>query len=83
MGLNTFIKFDPSVDNGNLLPEVPGNYIVLIRNFEDLPELDQDMTCQLFHDLDVIYTGVAGTSLRTRIWKNHLGGNAGYDAKKV
>lgn len=83
MDLNTFIKFDPSVDNGNQLPEVPGNYIVLIRNFEDLPELDQDMTCQLFHDLDVIYTGVAGTSLRTRIWKNHLGGNAGHSTLRL
>ena len=83
MRLDNFVRFDPAADKGTDIPEVPGNYLVLIRDYEKFPNLDYDTSFQVFQGMDVIYTGVAGSSLRSRIWKNHLSGNAGHSTLRL
>lgn len=77
MNINAFIPFDPTKDDPKMIPEKPGNYIVVVRDFMSFPDLGHDLACKIFNDMDIIYTGVAGSSLHTRIWKNHFGGKAG------
>ena len=72
-----FSTFDPLTGKGNDLPEVPGNYLVTIRDISVLPTLGFAVETQLYKGQQLIYTGIAGTSIRGRILRNHLGGNAG------
>lgn len=83
MNINAFIPFDPTKDDPKKIPEKPGNYIVVVRDFMSFPDLGHDLACKIFNDMDIIYTGVAGSSLHTRIWKNHFGGNAGHSTLRL
>ena len=81
--MDDFSLFDPLTGNGNDLPEVPGNYLVTIRDIRSLPTLGFNVNTQLYKGQNLIYTGVAGTSIRGRIWRNHLGGNAGLSTLRL
>ena len=78
-----FSPFDPSIGKGKDLPGVPGNYLVTIRDISALPTLGYTVETKLFNGQNLIYTGIAGTSIRERIWRNHLGGNAGHSTLRL
>ena len=78
-----FLAFDPSVGKGKDLPNVPGNYLVTIRDISKLPTLGYTVASQLYKGQNLIYTGIAGRSIRGRIWRNHLGGNAGHSTLRL
>ena len=77
MELNNFTLFDPRVNSGNDLPRSSGNYIVTIRDIKELPTLGYTVVAPTFRGHNLIYIGITGDTLRTRIWNQHLGDNAG------
>ena len=78
-----FSSFDPLIGKGKDLPEVPGNYFVTIRDISALPTLGYTVETKIIDGQNLIYTGIAGTSIRGRIWRNHLGGNAGHSTLRL
>lgn len=74
-----FKIFDPMTMDSNMLPNVAGNYIFLLRKGSQLPQVDinpqipevtlDDNTYQ------AIYTGIASKSLRRRDYRAHFIGN--------
>ena len=83
MDLEEFIIFDPKIQNGKDLPEVPGNYLVAIRNINALPTLGFTIESPRYRGQHLIYTGVAKTNIRGRVWKNHFCGNAGHSTLRL
>ena len=75
--LSGFRKFDPQTQLSSILPDSPGNYIVCLRKGSDLPEIGIEYEVKSFQGLRVIYTGIAGKSLRKRDYRQHFNGNAG------
>lgn len=70
--------FDPKIDLEAKIPDSPGNYILCLRKNSKLPKITTPITLTKFEGLDVIYTGIAGSSLRKRDYKQHfIGNNAG------
>lgn len=71
--------FDPNIDIETKIPDSPGNYILCLRKHSKLPTpTTTTITLTKFEGLDVIYTGIAGKSLRNRDYKQHfIGNNAG------
>lgn len=60
------------------IPDKPGNYIICLNDGCELPSLGCDLKYSMFQNKKVIYTGIAGTSLRNRDFKQHfIGNNAG------
>ena len=76
MMLNDFMSFDPGKDDPGQIPKLPGNYFVLIRDVDALPNRGHEVSCKLFNGINVIYTG-RSKNLYDRIWKNHLGNVSG------
>lgn len=74
---SNFICFDPLVDKITVVPDKAGNYIVVLKPGVKLPDLGFAIEYHQFKGFDVIYTGIAGQSLRERDIKGHLGRNAG------
>ena len=77
MTLNDFIPFNPTKDNSKQIPKLPGNYFVLIRDLNELPNRGYEVSCKVFKGMNVIYTGVSQKNLYKRIWKNHFGNVSG------
>ena len=77
MDLDNFTLFDPIVDMKSALPKENGNYIVTIRDVNNLPTHGSKIVTPLFRGQDVIYTGITSKGLRNRIGNQHLGKNAG------
>ena len=77
MNLNDFIEFNPLTDNGSKIPVTPGNYIVTIRDIKALPTLGHKIVTKQFRGQEMIYTGITKKDLHHRIWKSHIGSNAG------
>jgi len=70
--------FDPKLDAENKIDDSPGNYIICLRKNAKLPTVSISPTLTKFEGLNVIYTGIAGGSLRTRDFRQHFkGDNAG------
>jgi hypothetical protein len=69
------IKFDPESDSESDIPNLPGNYIICLKPNSKLPKSDFDFESSKFNLLEVIYTGIAGKSLRKRDYKQHFTGN--------
>lgn len=67
--------FDPYSDSELKISNAPGNYIICLKKKATLPEISIKPILTKFKDLEVIYTGIAGTSLRTRDFKQHFEGN--------
>jgi hypothetical protein len=71
-------RFDPNMDNETMIPDQCGNYIICLKSNSKLPTVSIIPTLPNFNGLRVIYTGIAGGSLRTRDYRQHfIGNNAG------
>ena len=75
--LNSFRKnlFDPLVDSESKIPDKSGNYIICLRKGSSLPAVSGIPEFTKFENLDVIYTGIASSSLRSRDYRQHFKGN--------
>lgn len=69
--------FDPMHDLDTKVNDEPGNYIICLKNNSTFPETTIKPILKIFNGLRVIYTGIAGTSLRKRDLRQHFRGNAG------
>jgi len=70
-----FKRFDPKTDSEFNIPNLPGNYIICLKPNSKLPDSDFAFETLKFNSIDVIYTGIAGKSLRKRDFKQHFTGN--------
>lgn len=70
-----FELFDPKYSDYKCIPDNPGNYIVCLKEGSELPNIGESYTMKTFRELNVIYTGIAGKSLRKRDYKQHFTGN--------
>lgn len=74
-----FKIFDPMTMDSNMLPNVAGNYVFLLRKGSQLPQVD--ITPQIpevtldGNTYQAIYTGIASESLRQRVYRIHFIGN--------
>ena len=67
----------PRINSINDIPNYPGNYIVCLKKGCGLPKNREVYQINKFNGYEVIYTGIAGKSLRNRDYKQHFTGNAG------
>ena len=75
--LDSFKKYDPNWPYSEPIPDKPGNYIVLLRSQHSFPNIGYNLKFENFENMPIIYTGTAGSSLKSRIMSQHLGSNAG------
>lgn len=73
---NGFHKFDPMSDGKTVIPDAPGNYVVVLREDAILPPINIEPIYTLV-DFEgtlyrVIYTGSASGSLRKRDYEQHF-----------
>ena len=68
-------RFDPSTDSKTKIPDEPGNYILCLKPNANLPKVPISLSFTNFNGLNVIYTGKTKTSLRKRVFGQHLEGN--------
>ena len=68
-------RFDPLLDCESTIPDRAGNYILCLRSNSKLPKVSIEPTLKVFDGLQVIYTGIAGGSLRSRDYRQHFKGN--------
>lgn len=68
-------RFDPKTDSENIIANSSGNYILCLRKNSKLPPISIKPILTTFDGLQVIYTGIAGGSLRTRDFRQHFKGN--------
>jgi hypothetical protein len=73
--INKFIEFKPLSDNEDDIPNKAGNYIVCLNKNSKLPDIGIRFETSKINNLEVIYTGIASKSLRTRDYKQHFNGN--------
>ena len=74
-----FKIFDPMTMDSNMLPNVAGNYVFLLRKGSQLPQVDinpqiPEVTLD-GNTYQAIYTGIASKSLRRRDYRAHFIGN--------
>lgn len=70
--------FSPLIDSLDKIADKSGNYIICLRKGYAFPQSNEEIVFENFNGYKVIYTGIAGTSLRTRDFKQHfMGNNAG------
>lgn len=68
-------RFDPKIDSETIITNSPGNYILCLKKNSNLPTVSIKPILVKFEGLQVIYTGIAGGSLRTRDFRQHFKGN--------
>lgn len=68
-------RFDPVMDSERIIDDSAGNYILCLRKNAKLPIVSIKPAFTLFEGLEVIYTGIAGKSLRCRDYRQHFKGN--------
>lgn len=68
-------RFDPKSDSETIIANTSGNYILCLKKNSTLPIVSLEPVFNTFEGLQVIYTGIAGDSLRTRDFKQHFRGN--------
>ncbi len=68
-------RFDPMLDHETKIDNSSGNYIICKRKNVDLPKNTTEIQFKKFEKLEVIYTGIAGKSLKTRDFRQHFKGN--------
>jgi hypothetical protein len=73
--LQEFEFFDPEKHDYEHISDNPGNYIVCLKKGSKLPDIGELCTMKTYHELNVIYTGIAGKSLRKRDYRQHFTGN--------
>lgn len=67
--------FDPKTDSETIITNDSGNYILCLKKNSNLPTVPIKPILTNFEGIQVIYTGVAGGSLRTRDFRQHFKGN--------
>lgn len=77
--MKDFKLFDPMKGCSSALPNIPGNYLIVLREFSQLPQIE--LTPEL-HSINyegnhyqVIYTGISSKSIRERDYRQHFTGN--------
>ena len=70
-------RFEPNKDLENVIPDTCGNYIICLKKQSKLPKSEYKVELQTFDGLNVVYTGIAGTSLKKRDYRQHFKGNSG------
>lgn len=68
-------RFDPKADSETIIANSSGNYILCLKKNSKLPTRSIKPILTNFEGLQVIYTGIAGSSLRTRDFRQHFKGN--------
>nr|WP_315145276.1 hypothetical protein [uncultured Flavobacterium sp.] len=68
-------RFDPRTDSETIIANSSGNYILCLKKNSNLPKVSIKPILTSFEGLQVIYTGIAGSSLRTRDFRQHFKGN--------
>lgn len=68
-------RFDPKTDSETIIANSSGNYILCLKKNSNLPTVSIKPVLTSFEGLQVIYTGIAGGSLRTRDFRQHFKGN--------
>lgn len=68
-------RFNPKTDSETNIPNSSGNYIICLKKNAKLPSVSIKPILTNFEGLHVIYTGLAGSSLRTRDFRQHFKGN--------
>lgn len=68
-------RFDPKTDSETTIANSSGNYILCLKKNSKLPTVSIKPILTNFEGLQVIYTGIAGSSLRTRDFRQHFKGN--------
>ena len=68
-------RFDPLTNNETKIPDIAGNYILCLRSNSKLPRVAIEPALTIFDGLQVIYTGIASRSLRSRDYSQHFKGN--------
>jgi hypothetical protein len=68
-------RFDPKKDSETMIANSSGNYILCLKKNSKLPTVSIKPILTNFEGLQVIYTGIAGVSLRTRDFRQHFKGN--------
>lgn len=68
-------RFDPKTDSETIIADSPGNYILCLKRNSKLPTVSIKPILTNFEGLQVIYTGIASGSLRTRDFRQHFKGN--------
>jgi len=80
-GLNHYLdnfkanRFDPKTNSETIIANSPGNYILCLKKKSNLPTVSLKPICTSFEGLQVIYTGIASSSLRTRDFRQHFKSN--------
>lgn len=79
-----FSLFDPQKMRASVLPDKPGNYIIVLRSTSSLPIKVQISTTPILTSFqhkkekyNVVYVGKSSKSLRIRDYKQHFTGTAG------
>lgn len=79
-----FSLFDPQKTRASVLPDKPGNYIIVLRSTSSLPIKVQISTTPILTSFqhkkekyNVVYVGKSSKSLRIRDYKQHFTGTAG------
>jgi hypothetical protein len=67
--------FDPTLNEDSTISNSAGNYIICLRKNSTLPPVSISPILTKFEGLNVIYTGIASGSLRTRDFRYHFKGN--------
>ena len=71
--------FDPQIDPVNQLPDVPGNYFIVLRPGCQLPSIGIEPVFKKWEhegkQYEIIYTGISNKSLRNRDYTQHFTGN--------
>ena len=79
-GIENVVLFDPNKHISNDIPDAPGNYVVCLKKGLKMPEIGIKCEMKTFQGLQVIYTGIAGKSLRKRDYRQHFTGNNAGDS---
>ena len=74
---NGFNQFDPEKNSTDEIPNSPGNYIICLKRESKLPKVNERYQTKNLNGFEVVYTGIAGKSLRRRDYQQHFTGNAG------
>ena len=74
--MENFKLFDPMTMDSNMLPNVAGNYVFLLRKGSQLPKVDIEPKIPEVtldgNTYQAIYTGIARKCLRNRDYRNHF-----------
>lgn len=74
-----FKLFDPKRDSQSLLPNLPGNYLIILRLNSRLPEIATTPKMKTIEIQEetycIIYTGISQISIKKRDYRQHFAGN--------